>query len=75
MNNSRPVTIDCQCGKKIEPFYNPITKRWILPTPPCFDCLQALEKKKKRPEEKMSSRPSVIELFPFCSRLVFQDGF
>ena len=48
MNHSRPVTITCQCGKKIEPFYNPITKRWILPTPPCFDCLEALEKKEEK---------------------------
>jgi len=47
MNHSKPETIVCHCGKKIEPLFNPITERWILPSPPCFDCLQALDKKEK----------------------------
>ncbi len=47
MHNTKPETTYCRCGKKIEPLYNPITERWILPSPPCFDCLHEIDQKEE----------------------------
>jgi len=47
MNNAKPETTYCHCGKKIEPLFNPITEHWLLPSSPCFDCLQEIENKKE----------------------------
>ncbi len=55
MDNTKPENTYCRCGKKIEALYNPITEGWILPSPPCFDCLQEIDKK-----EEMARKENVL---------------
>lgn len=64
MNHTKPEIIVCRCGNKIEPLYNPITARWILPSPPCFDCLQESEAKEETARKENALKAIRCRIIP-----------
>lgn len=60
---SQPEDVLCNCGERMAALFNPISERWLVPSPPCARCLerssQAAEEANRR--KRVEQRREKIE--------------